>query len=469
MKSIQEQITDLQNTRAAKAARMEEVLKASIEGGRSLEQAEQEEFDDLKAEIEQIDGDLARFNHVAKMQAQSASPVQGDSPSNGSASRGPLPKHTANSAGPTILTHTKEADEKFEGQNFVRKLIARAHGKFFDEDPVAVAKARWGRTNPRLVNVIAAGVPGHGSGSGEPGGELVSDDSRYTGDFIEFLYSMTVYNQLPLRIAPANVSIKGQDGAATGYWVGENRSIPMSNADFSDISLRPLKVAALSTASKELLRDSSPAAEQIIRDALVEAAAQRIDTTFLSTSTAVSTVSPAGLLWNVTANASAGTDTDAVLNDIKELRKAFIDAKNSGGLYWVMNPNLASSLSLIRNALGQKEFTEINQDGGSLEGNPVVVGHNVNSSHLILMKPSDIYRIEAGGLEVSMSEHATIEMADDPTGEGDTPTAQSNQAVSMFQTDAIAMKVILPMNFQKRRASAVRYISDADYGGSVST
>lgn len=464
MKTIQEQITDLQNTRAAKAARMEEVVKASMEGGRSLEEAEQQEFDDLRDEVAQIDSDLARFNHLAKMQAQSATPVSGDSPANGSASRGPMPKQTASSSGPMILTHPKEQDEAFKGQNFVRKLIARAHGKFFDEDPVAVAKARWGKANPRLVEVIAAGVPGHGSGTGEPGGELVSNDNRYTGDFIEFLYSMTVYNQLPLRVAPANVNIKGQDGAATGYWVGEGQPIPNTAADFSDVNLLPLKAAALAVATKELLRDSSPAAEQLVRDALVEAASQRIDTTFMGGAAAVAGVSPAGLLNGLTAGTSAGTDTAGVLADIQALRATFITAKNSGGLYWAMNPNLASSLSLIRNALGQKEFTEINQDGGVLEGNPVVVGHNINPAHLVLVKPSDIYRIEAGSLEVTMSEHATIEMDDAPTGETDTPTAASVNQVSMFQTDSIAMKVIMPINFQKRRASAVAYIGDASYG-----
>jgi len=351
----------------------------------------------------------------------------------------------------------------------VRKLIAKAHGKFFDMDPVAVAEKRWGSTNPRLVDVIKAGVPGHSDASGAPGNELVSLDNRYTGDFIEFLYSMTVYNQLGLRVAPAHVSIKGQDGAATGYWVGEGKPIPNTSADFFNVNLTPLKVAAIGVSTKELLRDSSPAAEALIRDALVEALVQKIDTTFLGTAAAVAGVSPAGILNGAPASASAGTDIDAVLNDIKELRKRFIDAKNSGGLTWVMSKNLASSLSLLRNALGQKEFTELNQEGGRLEGNPVVVGDNVNDNHLILIKPSDIYRIEAGGLEVSMSEHATIEMADDPTGEVTTPTAQSNQQVSMYQTESVAMKAVMPMNFQKRRASAVAYISDADYGGAVST
>jgi hypothetical protein len=202
---------------------------------------------------------------------------------------------------------------------------------------------------------------------------------------------------------------------------------------------------------------------------MVEALAQVIDTKFFSTDAASAGVSPAGILNGTPVSGSAGSDTDAVLNDIKELRKRFIDAKNSGGLYWVMSPNLASSLSLIRNALGQREFTEINQNGGRLEGDPVVTGHNVNDNHLILMKPSDIYRIEAGSLEVSMSEHATIEMDDSPAGDSDTPTAQANNPVSMYQTESVAIKAVMPMNFQKRRTSAVAYINDADYGGAVST
>lgn len=461
MKTLAEQIKDLENTRAAKAARLEEVVAKSMEEGRSMEESEANEFDDLEAEIKQVDEDLGRLGRLQKMQGQKAAPVSGADPVAASQSRG----HN----GPTIITHAKEADEQFEGQFFVRKLIAKAHGKFFDEDPVAVAEKRWGHSNPRLVDVIRAGVPGHSSGSGAPGAELVDSDNRYTGDFINFLYSMTVYNQLGLRVVPAYVTIKGQDGAATGYWVGEGQPIQTSNADFSTVNLTPLKVAALSVATKELLRDSSPAAEALLRDALVQAMAQRIDTTFLGTSAASAGVSPAGILNGAPASASAGTDIDAVLNDIKELRKRFIDNKNSGGLVWVMSKNLASSLSLLRNALGQKEFTELNQEGGFLEGSPVVVGDNVNDNHLILMKPSDIYRIEAGGMEVTMSEHATIEMADNPAGEVTTPTAQANQPVSMYQTESIAMKTVMPMNFQKRRASAVAYISDADYGGAVST
>ena len=46
--------------------------------------------------------------------------------------------------------------------------------------------------------------------------------------------------------------------------------------DFSTVSLTPQKVAAIAVVSNELLRDSSPSAEMLVRDALAEASAQKV-------------------------------------------------------------------------------------------------------------------------------------------------------------------------------------------------
>ena len=459
MKTIADQIKDLENTRAAKAARMTDVMQKSIDEGRSTDDAEAEEFDTLELEIKQLDEDLVRLRKLQVANAQTASPVVGDTKAAASSSRG----------APTIIIKSKDKDEAFVGQNFTRMVIAKAVAKSQGCDVVGYANNRWGKTNPTLVEVMKTDVAGGGSGSGEWGAELVQADARFTGDFIDFLYSKTLYNQLPLREVPAHVTIKGQDGAATGYWVGESKAIPVSAADFNTVTLTPLKVAAMAVVSNELLRDSSPSAELLVRDSIVQAAAQRIDTTFISTTAASAGISPAGILNNISATTSAGTDTTGLLNDIKELRYRFINAQNSGGLVWVMNPSLASSLSLMRNALGQREFTEINEEGGRLEGAAVYVSDNVNASHFILLKPSDIFRIGQGGIQVSMSEHATIEMADNPAGASDTPADQTQGIVGMFQTESTALKVVQSINFQRRRESAVAYINDADYGGAIST
>ncbi len=455
-KSVSDQIKDLENTRAAKAARQEEVVNKSMEEGRSMEADEAEEFDTLELEIKQIDEDLVRLNILEKRLVQTAVPVP------------PAPASAHKGIGPTIIAPKTDKAEAFEGQNFTRTVIAKAVGFMQQRSPVAVAQERWGKTNPRLVEVIKADVAGLGSGSGEAGAELVSQDS-WMGDFQKYLYARTVYNQLPLREIPANVTIKGQDGTATGYWVGESKAIPVSKADFSDVTLTPLKVAALSVISKELLRDSSPSAEMLVRDDLVEASAQRIDTTFISNSAAVSGSTPAGILNNIAATASAGTDGASVINDIKEMLYRFQTANNSGGIWHVMSTTLATSLQLLRNALDQYEFPTITETGGTLLGRPVVTGENVNANYHVMLKPSDIYRIGMGGVETYISDQASIEMANNPAQDTDTPTAATGKVVSMFQTESVAIKVLQSINFARRRESAVAWISDADYGGAIST
>lgn len=462
MKTLQDQIRDLEATRAAKAARMAAVMQKSIDEGRSTDAAEQEEFDTLAADIGTLDGDLVRLKRLETLQVQQAATVrrvEGD----------PDPARTAGEqrGGAPAIIINRAPEEKFKGQFFTRIVIAKALARLEDRSPMAIAAERWGKAFPLLVEVIRAQVAGGGSGSGEWGAELVQADARFTGDFIEYLKAQTVYDRLPLREVPANITIKGQDGTATAYWVGESKGIPVSKADFSSVTLTPLKVAALAVVSNELLRDSSPSAELLVRDSLVDASTQRVDATFLSTSAASAGVSPAGILNGVSAGASGGTDAAGLREDILELYSGFISALNASGLMFVMNKSLGKGIQLMVNALGQREFAEINQDGGRLEGDPTVTGDNVNAAHLILLKPSDIYKIGDQGVQVSISREATIEQATDPAAASDTPVAQANYPVSMFQTESTAIKVVRSINFAKRRASAVAYIEDAAYGTST--
>lgn len=457
MKTYQERIQTIEAAKSASLARMNEIQEKAMAEGRAKDAEERQQFDDLAAEIKGYDSELADLKLLEQMSVAKAVPVQGETQKAASASRGP-----------TIIVAKHDPDEQFKGQNFTRRVIAKALAYLSQGEATAaqIAEMRWGKQFPQLVQVIKASVAGgsSGTGTGDWGGELVSADNRYTGDFIEYLNSRTVFNQLPLREVPAHVTIKGQDGNATGYWVGESKGIPVTKADFMDVTLTPLKVAALAVISNELIRDSSPSAEMLVRDALVEAAAQRIDTTFLSTSAAVNGVSPAGLLNGLSAGSASGTDADALRADIATLYAGFITAKNATNLAWVMGPSLAKQISLMRNALGQREFPDMTQMGGTLEGDPVYTGDNVGAGDFILLKPSDIYKIGDGGVQVSMSREATIEQADNPAGASDTPVAQANFPVNMFQTESTAIKVVRSMNFAKRRSTAVAYIGDADYG-----
>lgn len=453
--NIAEQIKAFRVKREQAEARQREIIAKAAEEDRTLDEDEASEHDSLDTEIEHIDAHIKRLEKHEQDDAKTARPVE-----------------TRAKTSSKIIVKKTDAEDKFEGQSFTRRVIAKAlaHVEGYERPAWQIAEQRWGKTNPQLVEVMKVGVAGGGSGTGEWGAELVDADNRYTGDFIEYLANQTVFDRLPLREVPANVTIKGQDGIATGYWVGESASIPASAQDFSSVSLTPLKVAAISVVSNELLRDSSPSAEMLVRDGLVQASAQRIDSTFLSTSSESSGVSPAGILNGLTPGlGSNGYTADALRMDVKELYAPFIQANNADGLYYVMSPSLAKAIQLLYNALGQPEFSSINANGGSLLGDPVVTGNNVNATHMILLKPSDIYKIGDMGVQVSISRDATIEQDSSPTGDSENPTAASATLMSMFGTESTALKVVRSINFAKRRSSAVQYIGDAQYGDSSST
>jgi HK97 family phage major capsid protein/HK97 family phage prohead protease len=451
MKTLQEQLAELQAAKATATARMGEIAKTvETDGRKSFSAEERAEFDGLTAELEQID-DAIRIKQAQIVNAGAAVPVK---------------SYLEARQAPAVVK--KDVDDKFQGQSFVRMVIAKAIASMEGVDPIRVAEARYGKSNPRLVQWIKADVAGGATISGEWGTELQRLDGLFTGDFISYLYGRTLFDSLPLRTVPANVTIKGQDGASTGYWVGEGKAINVTTGDFSTTNLRPLKVAALAVISNELIRDSSPSAEMLVRDSLVEASSQKIDSTFFSNAAASSNVSPAGILNGLTAGTSAGTTAANLRTDIQSLYAAFISAKNASGLGFVMTPSLAKAISLMTTDLGIAEFPGMSGGSPTLAGDPVWTGDNVGAGDLILMKPSEIYKIGDGGVQVSVSREATIEMADNPGSESLGPTDFTGKVVSMFQTENTAIKVVRSINWAKRRTHAVRYIGDADYGSTTS-
>lgn len=454
-------ITQLREERTQKAARLEELSQLWSQAEHTKTAEERAEFDTLDSEIATIDDDI-RVLRAAEIKSAGARAVEGETRGAGSGSRGP-----------TIIVRKHDPDDAFKGQSYTRLLVAKALSYMAMKEgnivsPVDIARHRWGKSHPKLVDVIRTAVAGGGTGSGEWGAELVESMTRFNGDFVDYLYSMTVFDRLPLRAMPARVHIKGQDGAATGYWVGESKAIPVSKADFSDVELTPLKVAAMAVCSKELITDSSPSAEMWIRDSIAQASAQRVDTTFLSTTAASNGVSPAGILNGLSAASPSGTDAAAVRADLMTLYTGFLTAKNASGLVQVMTPSMAKALALLVNALGQTEFPGLNANGGTLLGDTVYTGDNVTPGDWILLKPSDIWKIGDTGLEVSMSDQATIEQNDAPQGAGDTPTAASATLMSLWQTEQVGFKVVRRINYKLRRSGAVAYLANAEYGGVVS-
>ncbi|MFD2404897.1 phage major capsid protein [Azorhizophilus paspali] len=228
-----------------------------------------------------------------------------------------------------------------------------------------------------------------------------------------------------------------------------------------------MKVANIAVATMEVIRDSSPAADGIIRDQLAAALRERLDIDFIDPDkAAVSGASPASILNGVAGIVSSGTDADAVRADLKALFSAFIAANNAptSGVF-IMTATQALALGLMQNALGQPEFPTVTMSGGSLMGLPVIVSEYVptdsSGSLVALVNASDIYLGDEGGIDLSMSTEASLQMNDTP----DNPTTATTVLVSLWQRNLVGLRAERTIAWARRRTSAVAYLTGVNWGG----
>jgi HK97 family phage major capsid protein/HK97 family phage prohead protease len=467
-KTIGEQIKGWEATRAAKAARQDEIMEASAEAGTTLDAAQKEEHDALGVEIADIDDHLKRLRAQEKAQASTAAPVAGRTPEEGSVSR---------AAGNRIVSVTPNLPKGIE---FARYAMCLATAKGNVPQALEISKQRYpdmGRVHEVLKAAVAAGTTTDPAWAGD-----LVQYQQFAGDFVDFLRPQTIIGRfgtgnIPgLRAVPFNVQIKGQTSGASGYWVGQGKPKPLTKFDVDAQALRWAKVANIAVITEELARFSTPSAEALVRDELAKAIIERLDIDFINPAkAAVADVSPASITNGATAVVSSGTDAAAIERDVAELFNNFIAANlNLAQGVWIMSATTALALTMIKNALGQRVYPEMSLQGGTFYGLPVIVSQyaaldgSPGNSIVVLLNASDIWLADDGQVVIDVSREASLEMSDAPTnsvaaGSPEAPVATS--LVSLWQTNSIGIKAERFINWSRRRATAVAYLTGVNWSG----
>lgn len=140
----------------------------------------------------------------------------------------------------------------------------------------------------------------------------------------------------------------------------------------------------------------------------------------------------------------------------------FLDADNppEAGVI-LMSSKLALRLSLMQNPLGGREFPGLTFAGGQFLGLPVVTSNYIDDSEVILLNTSDIYYAE-GGIDVDVSDSASLQFLDNPTNNSVIPTATS--LTSLWQTSSIGTKVLKYVDYKRRRPTAVAWLDGVSWG-----
>jgi HK97 family phage prohead protease len=464
MKSYAEQITQLENKRAATFAAQEAVAQKGLDEERTMDAAESEAFDNHQATIESIDKQLVRLRQLEQNVAKAAKPVIGvvDHKS-GSDTRGDM-----------IIVR---APPKLEpGIELARRVKVKIVSRLSSERATDVAAAMYG-SDSEVAAFFKAAVPAGTTIAGNWAANLIGAETggAAVAAFLEYLRPRTILgrfgtNGIPsLRSVPFRVPIVTQTGAGAGYWVGEAKAKPLTSFNFTRTTLTPLKVANICVLSMENIRYSSPSSDAIVRDQLAAALRARLDTDFINPAkTAVAGISPASITNGAASIVSSGDDADAIRLDIRSLLAKFNAANNpvTSGVF-VMTSACAQALAMMVNPLGQQEFPTMGPTGGTVYGMPVIASDYVPAALVVLINTEDIFLGDEGEIAIDTSQEASLEMSDAPTHDSSTPTAVS--LVSMFQTNSVAVRAERIINWMRGRTQSVSYLTSADWGGPVHT
>ncbi|MFU2949846.1 phage major capsid protein [Pseudomonas aeruginosa] len=469
MKTTAEQIAEFEATRVTKAAEMEAIMTKAAEAGETLDAEQSEQFDTLEAEIAAIDKHIGRLKQMQKAQAANAKPVTEEAGAQRMANVKTLDFKE-------VQVRAKNTQKLEPGIAFARAAKCLALGHLEHRDAIGIAKSLYDGQDSIIAAtqrlVTKAAVAAATTSDATWAGPLVGDETSVFADFVEYLRPQTILgrfgtNGIPsLRRVPFRVPLIGQTSGGDGYWVGEGQAKPLTKFDFERKTLEPLKVANIAVATMEVIRDSSPAADGIIRDQLAAALRERLDIDFIDPAkAAVAGVSPASILNGVAGIPSSGNTADDVRADIRALFNAFIAANNAptSGV-WLMPATTALALSLMQNPLGQAEFPGISMTGGELFGLPVIVSEYIPTASagavVALVNASDIYLGDEGGVDLSMSTEASLQMDNAP----DNPTTASTVLVSLWQRNLVGFRAERAINWARRRASAVAYLTGVNWG-----
>ena len=228
-----------------------------------------------------------------------------------------------------------------------------------------------------------------------------------------------------LRRVPLNVRTVTETSSSTGYWVGEGAAKPVSKMAYTTDVLEPFKVSALVVVTDEVLRSSSPNAEAVVRNDLLNAVVRELNSAFIDEGNAgISGVMPASVTNGLTPISGSGD----LAGD-----PAVFCWPTSREISKRQHSSDTRSFSRRRPAqrLSRPRWTRRRASAAF----SAVASSQVSPDMLVLLDADGIAYAE-GSAEVRVSRQATIQLLDNPTNNAGTATA--TQTVSLLQTNAVA-------------------------------
>jgi HK97 family phage major capsid protein len=320
-------LSAIREARAAKVAEMRTLLAAAEAQQRDLAEAERGRFDKLKAEVTGLDEQEARAQFLAEAERRAlGTPADSEQRDRTRLEeRCSLLRVLQAQIEQRALTGA-EAEFAAEAE---RRSGRKAAGVFV---PMALLEQRVEQRNQTTANAAA----------------LVGTDLR-EDQFIRPLRASLLARRLGVRTLSGlqgNVSIPRQTNAQATGWVAEGGAVPDGTLTFNSVTLTPRHAGGLTEMSRQLIMQSSPDIEQVVRDDLAFVLAQAIDSALIvggGTNQPVGVLSTAG----VQTAALATLNWAGILNMVRLAEQA---NAASASTCWLGSPEVKARLAGVLKA-----------------------------------------------------------------------------------------------------------------------
>ena len=331
----------LHQIREAKAARVSEArsLLASMP---TLTPEAQTKFDAIKAEIVNLEGQEARAQFVEDAERRSLGTPVHKSVTDLENSISIVEAIAAHAENRSLTGALAEYNQEQKRQGVQAKGVLIPHSLF---------EQRAAQTT-----TTAAGI--------------VPEDFR-ADQFVGLLRNSMVVRSLGARVLPnlrGDVVIPRQATTSTAQWLAEGDALTDSGLTFDSIGLTPKHVGAITELSRQLLQQSNPAIESLVRQDFIDVVSLAIDRALIHGD---GLKEPEGLLTAATGTGTLGAPTWAKVMTVLQ----GLAMKNITPNAWLTHPEVATKLRSMLTIDGLPGW--MLDDNGRLAGIPVAISNQL--------------------------------------------------------------------------------------------
>lgn len=228
------------------------------------------------------------------------------------------------------------------------------------------------------------------------------------GDFIDVLRNASSVMQAGARMMPGlvgNVAIPKKTAASSGGWIStEGGAASESEPTFGTVSLTPKTVGAFSDMTRQLILQSTPSIEALVRDDLTQALALAIDAGALK-GTGLSG-QPTGIYATSGINTDSFAGATPTWAEIVGL-ETLVAEDNAllGNLSYIAPAGLYGTLKTTAKATNQAIFA-VDPDG-SMNGYRTIVSNQATAGYLLFGNFSDCLIGMWGGLDLTVDPYTS--------------------------------------------------------------